>query len=144
MPDVYHDVPINGSLEEVYECVSTPDGLSKWWPKSATGEPAIGNTYELDFGPGYQWQAVVTEHQPGKAFAIRMTRSDEDWDGTTVSFELESLDENVVLHFAHEDWPYDNPHYRSSAFCWAMYLRCLKVYVEKGVELDYERRFEGE
>lgn len=144
MPNVYHDFPVNGSLEAVYRCISTPEGLSTWWSKSAKGDPGIGNTYEFDFGPGYQWEAEIREYLPNQVFVLRMTLSDTDWDRTTVSFTLEPKGESVMLHFAHEGWPENNSHYRSSSYCWAMYLRCLKRYVEKGIKLDYEKRLDGE
>ena len=43
-----------------------------------------------------------------------------------------------ILH----DFP-ANAHYRTSAFCWAMYLRLLKKYVETGEVVPYERRLEA-
>lgn len=143
MPDIYHDFPVNGSVKEVYECVSTPVGLSRWWSKNATGIPGLGNKYEFDFGPGYQWEAVVTGFQNGSLFSLKMILSDSDWKDSVVSFELTPAQNSVTLHFSHIGWPENNPHYKSSSYCWAMYLRCLKGYVEKGIELEYELRLEG-
>jgi hypothetical protein len=33
-------------------------------------------------------------------------------------------------------------HYRTSSFCWAMYLRLLKRYVEHGEVVPYEKRLD--
>ncbi|MDH3530578.1 MAG: SRPBCC domain-containing protein [Acidobacteriota bacterium] len=144
MPDIFQDVPINSDVDSVFECVSMPSGLSVWWSKSGEGEPGAGNEYRFDFGPGYEWKALVEKYEPGKSFAIRMTESDDDWDGTIVSFRLEKTETGSMLRFEHRGWPKDNRHYRSSAYCWAMYVRCLKNYLEKGETLDYEKRFTGE
>lgn len=143
MPDICHDVPIAGTVKEVFEGVATPEGLSKWWSKGGTGEPVAGGILDLDFGPGYRWKAVVEECEPNRTFAIRMTECDKDWEGTRVRFRVEEQGSGTVLRFEHLGWPEDNPHYRTSSYCWAMYLRCLKMYVEEGTELDYSRRFEG-
>lgn len=36
------------------------------------------------------------------------------------------------MKFHHVGWPEANDHYRTSCYCWAMYLRLLKRYVELG------------
>ncbi|MCH8956850.1 SRPBCC domain-containing protein, partial [candidate division KSB1 bacterium] len=35
-----------------------------------------------------------------------------------------------------------NEHYRVSCYCWAMYLRLLKRYVEHGETVPYEDRLD--
>lgn len=143
MPDIYHDVPITGSLTEVFYGVSTTEGLSKWWSKGGSGEAGVGQEMNFDFGPGYQWKAVVEEFEPNRSFVLRMTECDRDWEGTTISFKLEEQADGSVLRFEHLGWPDDNSHYRSSSYCWAMYLRCLKMYIEDGTEIDYSGRLVG-
>lgn len=44
--------------------------------------------------------------------------------------------------FYHTGWKEANAHYRISAFCWAMYLRLLKRYVESGERVRYEERLD--
>lgn len=144
MPDIYHNIPINSDPEWVFACVSTPDGLSRWWSIGGTGLAGVGNEFEFDFGPEYQWKAVVEKFEPKELFSIRMTDADPDWIGTVITFELEESESGTMLKFEHVGWPEDNPHYRTSSYCWAMYLRCMKNYLEKGVELPYEQRFAGE
>ena len=144
MPDIYHDIPFSVSGGKVFEAVSTSEGLSKWWSDGGVGEPVAGTAYDLDFGPEYQWKAEVEDVVPGEKFSLTMSESDDDWNGTTISFEIEDRGEESYLRFSHTGWPKDNDHYRSSSYCWAMYLRCLKRYVENGVVLPYERRFNGE
>jgi len=42
----------------------------------------------------------------------------------------------------HTGWPEDNKHWRISCYCWAMYLRLLRRYLEYGEIVPYERRLE--
>ncbi|NNE66928.1 MAG: SRPBCC domain-containing protein [Pyrinomonadaceae bacterium] len=144
MPDIVHDIPISSDIESSFECVATSEGLSKWWSIGGTGQPGVGNTFTFDFGPEYQWEAIVREFELNSVFSIQMTVADDDWTGTTVRFVLEPRDEGIMLRFEHRGWPHDNEHYRTSSYCWAMYLRCMKNYLEKGVFLPYEKRFTGE
>ena len=47
------------------------------------------------------------------------------------------------VRFHHVGWPEPSEHYRISCFCWAMYLRLLKRYVEKGERVPYEARLDA-
>lgn len=142
--DILYSFPIQASREEIYAAVSSPHGLDRWWSLESSGEPAVGAPYELDFGPGYLWGAIVTRAVPNREFEIRMTSADADWTGTRVGFRLESAQSGATqVDFRHVGWPEANSHYRVSGFCWAMYLRLLKRYLEKGEEVAYEDRLEA-
>lgn len=143
MPDIIHALPIKAAPHEVFAAVSTPRGLDAWWSIESKGEPEVGNEYELDFGPGYLWRCVVKNCVPPHDFEIEMTESDDDWTGTTIRFHMDETDSGTLLRFAHLGWPLQNDHYQTSSYCWAMYLRCLKRYIEHGVILPYQDRFHG-
>jgi uncharacterized protein YndB with AHSA1/START domain len=78
MPDIFHDFIIKAPAQKVYQAVSTPQGLDEWWTKSSFGEPRLGAEYELGFGPGHDWRAVVTRCVPGAEFELHMTHAHED------------------------------------------------------------------
>jgi uncharacterized protein YndB with AHSA1/START domain len=140
MPDILQDFPIAAAPERVYEAVSEPRLLDEWWTITSTGKPAVGATYELDFGPEYQWRAVVTKAEPGAAFELRMTGSDDDWRDTVVGFELQPNGATTQVRFYHRGWPAANDHYRTSCHCWALYLRILRRHVEFGESVPYADR----
>jgi len=142
MADIVHDFPINVPAAAVFDAVSTPAGLDRWWTKIAAGEPKPGAAYELGFGPGYDWLAAVTKCVPESAFELRMTRADSDWTGTHVGFELTPGPGSTQVRFYHRGWPHANEHYRISNFCWAMYLRILKRALEHGESVPYEARLD--
>jgi hypothetical protein len=85
---------------------------------------------------------MVTRFQPEKEFELRLTRSHEDWAGTRVGFALQERNGQTQVRFHHLGWPSANEHYRISCYCWAMYLRLLKRYVEYGEVVPYEKRLE--
>lgn len=144
MADIFHILNIRVTPDKVFEGISTPQGLEHWWTKSSEGKCEAGETYTLDFGPQYSWKAVVTKYLPGKEFELEMTKSDSDWDGTRVGFIL-TPDEKAGytrVSFYHTGWPASNEHYRISSYCWAMYLRILKQYLEHGENIPYEERLD--
>ncbi len=44
------------------------------------------------------------------------------------------------VSFYHMGWPENNEHFRISCYCWAMYLRILKRYIEYGEKVPYKSR----
>ena len=61
MPDILQDFPIKADLRQVFEAVSAPAGLDRWWTKTCVGQPSLGAVYELGFGPEYEWRASVLD-----------------------------------------------------------------------------------
>ena len=105
--------------------------------------PVEGAEYELWFGPEYDWRAVVSRCVPDAEFEFRITDAQEDWLETRVRFLLDEKDGVTQVRFQHTGWPEANEHYSVSCYCWAMYLRLLKRYVEQGELTPYEDRLDA-
>jgi len=142
MPDIFHDFPITAPAQQVFRAIATPTGLDAWWTRLSSGAPAEGSEYDLNFGSGYDWRAVVTRCQPDEEFELKFTSADKDWLGSRVGFALNQINEVTHVNFHHVDWPEQNDHYRISCYCWAMYLRLLRRYVEHGERVSYEDRLD--
>lgn len=140
MADILHDFFVAASSREVYSAISTGPGLDQWWTKRSSGEPVKGKEYTLWFGPEYDWRARVVQVIPERAFELEMTQADDDWIGTRIRFELEGRVEGTQVRFAHTGWAEASGHFRVSSFCWAMYLRIMKRFVELGESVGYEQR----
>ena len=142
MADIFHHFPIKAPLAQVLRAVSSPEGLDAWWTKGSSGEPREQSEYTLDFGPEAMWRGVVTRSGDSE-FELELTRAQEDWLGTRVGFVLEERDGATQVRFHHVGWPEVNEHYHGSCYCWAMYLRLLKRYVEHGEIVLYESRLDA-
>jgi uncharacterized protein YndB with AHSA1/START domain len=142
VPDIFHDFPIFVSPDRVFEAVSTPDGVDRWWTKSSSGQQSLGAEWELHFGPGYDWKATVTKCDPGHGFELELTEADPDWKGARIGFRLDPGENRTRVRFHHLGWPQANEHYRISCYCWAMYLRILKRWLEHGETVPYDERLD--
>ncbi len=89
MADIFHDFPIKASLDRVFQAVSTPQGLDRWWTKRSEGKPAEGAEYVLWFTPEHDWRAKVTRYVPNSEFELEIQSADENWNRTRVGFRLE-------------------------------------------------------
>lgn len=140
MPDIFHDFTIAAKRGAVFEAITTPRGLDEWSTKTSSGEPRAGAIYELGFGPGFDWRARVTDVVPNETFELQVIKADDDWTDTRVRFDLGPGSGVTPVHFRHVGWPTNNDLYRVSSYCWAMYLRILRRYLEYGEHVAYEKR----
>ena len=138
--DIYHDLVIKASGKEVFDAVSLPQHLNNWWTLKCTGTPELGEEYNFFFTPEYNWFGKVSTCEPNRAFHIKMTQADEDWNPTSFGFDIEELSDGLRLKFSHKNWPHCNEHFRHSSYCWATLLGYLKNYLEKGVVVQFEDR----
>jgi hypothetical protein len=64
----------------------------------------------------------------------------EDWIGTRVGFVLSEQNGSTNVEFYHTGWNGKSEHFKISSYCWAMYLRLLRRYVELGEIIEFEKR----
>jgi uncharacterized protein YndB with AHSA1/START domain len=142
MADITHHFPIAAPIDQVFRAFSTPNDLDQWWSKESSGEPVEGAEYSLGFGSGCTWRARVTECVDNETFELTLTEAQEDWLGSRVRVDLSEQSGSTLVRFRHSGWPSENAHYYTSCYCWAMYLRILKRYVEHGETVPYEIRLD--
>jgi uncharacterized protein YndB with AHSA1/START domain len=140
--DIIHEFPIQVPPGRVFQGISTPAGLDQWWTARSQGEPRLGAEYELWFGPRYDWRGKVTRCRPDAEFELEITRADKEWLGTRVGFALQEQGRGTLVRFQHLGWPTESEQWRVSCYCWAMYLRILRRYLEHGETVPYERRLD--
>ncbi|WP_422107221.1 SRPBCC family protein [Winogradskyella sp.] len=137
---IYFNLLIHSDKFSVYRAVSEPEHLANWWPLKCTGIPKEGEKYNFNFTDDYDWYAEVKSVKHGEHIHYKMTKSDADWDPTTFGFDLEEKDNGIYLQFFHKDWVESNTNFKHSSFCWAMLLKGLKDYLEKGIIVPFKDR----
>ncbi len=142
MADIKHDLSIAAPVAKVFAAVSEPAFLDEWWTETCRGTVATDAEYELGFGPEYQWRARVSIFEPEREFELTITDATDDWIGTKVGFVVVEEGSGTHLQFRHTGWSETSGHFRHSSFCWALYLRILRRYLEKGNRVPYTERYE--
>lgn len=138
--NIYHDLIIRASETVIFNAISDPKQLEHWWPLKCTGSPKQDALYNFYFSSEYDWYGKVQHVIPNKAFHIKMTKADTDWNPTSFGFDLESQTNGTLVKFWHSNWLEINHHFRRSSFCWAILLNGLKNYVEHGQIIPFEQR----
>lgn len=142
MPDILHRLPVRAPAGRVFDLFTTAEGLRTWWALDAEGTPAPGEVYALDFGPGYQWTAMVNAVDPPRWIEWEMLDADGDWGGTRVGARLVERDGSTLVDFYHSGWRHANEHFRTTSCCWAQYLRILRRFAEHGERVPYDQRLD--
>jgi len=127
--DILHRVGMKDATpDEVYEALTTVDGLKAWW----TGDTRdVDGILQFRFGEG-GFDMKVLEAVPGKRVLWEVVDGPAEWIGTTVRFDLTESEGFTIVLFAHEGWaePVEFMYHCSTK--WATYLVSLKQYVETG------------
>ena len=132
MVDILHRIGVEkASPAEVYDALTTVDGLAAWWTDQTTGDPEVGGTLEFRFVPG-GFDMEVVELEPAKRVHWQVADGPPEWVGTHVTFDLSEVDGYTIVLFKHEGWqePVEFMHHCSTK--WASYLLSLKQLVETG------------
>ena len=132
MADIRHRIGVEGhSTTEVFDAITTIDGLSGWWTEQTSGTTDIGGVIEFRFGPG-GFDMQVVELDPDRHVRWQVVDGPPEWIGTTVRWDLRQEGDYVIVLFAHEGWrePVEFMHHCSTK--WATFLLSLKQLVETG------------
>ena len=130
--DILHKVGVKSAApDQVYDALTTLDGLSGWWTSDTTGDPDLGGVVTFRFLRGVI-DMEVRELDPGKRVLWAVVGGPDEWLGTTVTFELREEDGYTIVLFAHEGWrePVEFMHHCSTK--WGVFLMSLKSLLETG------------
>jgi uncharacterized protein YndB with AHSA1/START domain len=132
MNDILHRVGAKGSVAQVYQALTTVEGLAGWWTTDTVGKGNdIGGVLEFRFPPG-GFDMLVVELEPDQRVLWEVVGGPDEWIGTHVRWELSQVDEWAIVNFSHEGWkePVEFMHHCSTK--WATFLMSLKALVETG------------
>lgn len=139
--EIVHHFRIAAPAQKITEAILSKEGLNAWWTEDAEVEPHLDGKYVFYFAEhSIQWEAQLSKYSPGKMIEWTFTKADEDWTGTKVLFELKDSGDLFHIHFSHTGWKAANEHMYITNYCWALYLRLLKRYVERGEIVPYSER----
>ena len=132
MPDILHKVGIkSASSSDVYEALTTIEGLSAWWTTTTQGDNNIGGVLQFRFGNG-GFDMKVLELDPARRVLWQVVDGPEEWIGTKISFDLRREGDWTIVLFKHAGWkePVEFMHHCSTK--WAVFLLSLKSLLETG------------
>lgn len=132
MADILHRVGVqHSSPQQVYDALTTLDGLSGWWAEKTAGDTDVGGVIEFRFGPG-GIDMRVAELDPGRLVRWDVVGGPEEWIGTGVRFDIRQDGDWTIVLFRHEGWREPVEFMSHCSTKWATFLVSLKQLLETG------------
>jgi uncharacterized protein YndB with AHSA1/START domain len=124
---------------KVYDALTSPDGLTQVWTMELNVRAEVGFVNEFTFGKETD-RMKITELNPGKRVEWVVIKSDPQWIGTVISFELSERDSVTTVVLRQKGWKEVTDFYRFCNYHWGWFLYSLKHYCETGEGFPYQRR----
>ncbi len=137
MAEIKHRIGIKTSANNVYQLLTTDQGLNQWWTRDTHGAGEVGSVIQFRFGGGGPDFEVI-ELIPDRL--VRWRHSGEippDWKGSEVVFELEQQDHQTTLLFSHYNWQQSNSFLAHCSTKWALFMMSIKSFLETGSGQPY-------
>jgi uncharacterized protein YndB with AHSA1/START domain len=133
--DILHAVEIAAPPEAVYQAVSTQKGLASFWTSDCDAQAEIGSVARFGFPQSPVDQKMWVEAlEPGRRVAWRALGDFPNWEGTTLSWEMEPAEAGTRITFRHGGWAddYAEREWAIVNWVWGQVVACLKSYTESG------------
>jgi uncharacterized protein YndB with AHSA1/START domain len=134
VPDILHLIKVRASAEQVYQAITTAEGVRNWWTRDTALDSTIGGTGKFGFN---QHQFVIKikieELTPHTNVGWQMISSGlPAFEGTTITFDLRANGGHTMLAFAHRGFKRADDGLAAATTRWGFYLVSLKRYLERG------------
>jgi uncharacterized protein YndB with AHSA1/START domain len=132
VPDIDHEIKIDGPPERVFAALTTLDGVTGWHTPGSRGTGEVGTEWVFGYAghPEFRWQIVVSDAPTRVVW--RCTHGPGDSVGTTATFTVGSADGRTVVELQHGGWPGTHGNFRKCNTTWGVLLHHLRDYVETG------------
>ncbi len=132
MSEILHYITIQAPPEQVFEAITTQEGLQGWWTDDTVAEPRVGSVAEFGFyNRAVVFRMKVEALEPAKRVRWNCIGGPEEWIGTEITFALAPAEGGGTgLHFDHAGWRYAEGEYRGCNTTWGHLMFYLKQYAE--------------
>ena len=137
MHEIKHRIGIKATASDIYQRLTTDQGLSGWWTLDTHGAGPVDSIIEFRFGdngPDFEVIELVPD------LLVRWRHSGEmpgDWMGSEIEFKLEEDEKQTIVLFRHYNWQETSDFLAHCSTKWAIFLMSLKANVEKGMGNPY-------
>lgn len=131
---------VKAPADRIFDALTTKEGLFEIWTEKLIVKPEIGFINEFDFDDNYATRFKVLAMERPRRIRWECVESDQEWVGTSLSFDIEQREKFAAVTFKHSNWRELTEFYRACNYNWGWFLYSLKLYCEKGEGIPYQRR----
>lgn len=124
---LYHVIRIeNSSAVHVFDSLTKRSAL-RHWRNEESDDPKLGEIARFQFTNELDMEMRLTEFMPGYRIMGQCIDGNLEWLGTTVAFELEEIDNDVLLRLYHSGWEEISEFFGQCNYYWATFLQNFKA-----------------
>ena len=133
MSAIIEERTIAAAPGRVFNALTKPDELARWWSDEAQVKPEVGSLGEFRFRPpAGVLQFEVAELDAGENVHWISRQGPPQWAGTSVTWQLTPVHNGTKLVFTHDGFADVEEAYKQTRGNWAYFLDSLKSYLETG------------
>jgi uncharacterized protein YndB with AHSA1/START domain len=129
--DIVHSIDIQTTPENLYEALTTRQGIGGWWTPDVKAEPKVGTLNKLSF-LGTTLVFRVDKLEPARHVAWSSVEVPPQWENTQILFDITPGDDTVNLKFRHTGFTSPDGDFGITSYSWAQYVRSIKLLLESG------------
>lgn len=130
------EVRVDAPAEAVWQALSGPAELTRWFPLEARGDVRVGGILEVSWGDDQWWAMEVAEAEAGRHLRLKDATPSPPEGGPTlfVDYHLTAEGGSTVVRLVHSgfgpgaDW---DEYLEALDAGWGYFMRNLKLYVER-------------
>lgn len=134
MKTIIHFFRVHATPAQVFDALSSTDGLSGWWSRNVHAEQGVGGVVRFRFVEGFNPVMEVTEADKPRMVCWKCIDGHDKWKDNTFRFDIREVagdaDVMFVQEYARE---LSDEDYGTYNFNWGYYLGSLKKLCESGV-----------
>ena len=143
MPEIVHELAVRAPAEQVYQALTSREGLENWWTRDVDIEPVQGSTAAFGFGaPEHLLRMRIERLKAFKLVHWRCVEGPAEWANTEIRFLLKDQPEGTTVLFRHLKWKSLDGTLARESYRWAGFLRSLKFYLERDAGMPYPHDIE--
>ena len=138
--DIQHKFRINTTSLRLYEAITTPQGIHRWWAKDADVKEQVGEVSVMRFAKEagtVEMHFRIDELTPGRKVVWTCVKNPNPaWLGTVISFRIENVNNQVELTFIHGNWDAKwngQLPYEQTKEGWQHFMKSIREYCETGI-----------
>src|SRR4051812_11064094 len=97
MPNIHQAVLIGAPIQNVYNAITSQEGLSGWWTRNVRATVNVNSVSRFPFGGGYVKEMKIVALQPFELVKWKCIKGTDEWIGTSLSYRLISGDKDSIL-----------------------------------------------
>jgi uncharacterized protein YndB with AHSA1/START domain len=133
MAAIVKELTIAAAPQRVWDALTKPDQIVRWWSDQARVQPEVGSLAEFRFRPpAGALQFEVAELDEGSKMHWISRQGPPQWAGTSVTWHLTPVPNGTKVVFTHEGFAQVDQAYEQTRGNWDYFLASLSSYLETG------------